>query len=177
MSTSEAYSMTESYGGSSMAGLGGIFAGAMILIVVMVIVCIAAYVVNAIGIYKFLKITQYDKCWMAWVPIVQIYAWIDTWDDGSGYYTFIGKRIPSGICKWAPLLVYVISFVPILSAFSGIIGVIVRLLIYAPIMGSIFAELDNKDEHDVIIKAVVCAIIPIIFSCLMFKYEKDFRED
>ena len=66
MSTSEAYSMTESYGGSSMSGLGGIFAGAMILTVVMVIVCIIAYVVNAIGIYKFLKMTQYDKCWCAY---------------------------------------------------------------------------------------------------------------
>lgn len=174
MSTAEAYEMAEMYGGSSATRTSSIFAGAAILIIVLLIVCIAAYIINAIGIYKFLKMTEYNKPWMAWIPVAQVFAWIDTWDDESGYYTFNGMRIPSGICKWAPILVFVIGIIPLLSALSGIIGLVVRLVIYMPVMGSIFAELDNKDEHDVLLKAIVCAIIPIVFSCLMFKYSREF---
>ena len=121
------------------------------------------YVVGAIASFKYLKVRSYENSWMAFIPIVNIWALVEATYGTDETVNIYGWDAPSIVLKlWSivmSVLAMVISMVPAfgsaLSTLLTILNVAVLLMIYKDMMERLESPQDGFG-------AVIAVIIHII---------------
>ena len=143
--------------------LGVVLGAFAIVIAVMTVIALIFYIIGAISSYKYLKVRSYENAWMAFIPIINIYALVEATYGQGDKINIYGWEAPAIILKLWPVVTYVlalvINVVPVigsaLSMLLTILNIAVLLLIYKDMM----ERLESPDDGFGAIVAVVIHII------------------
>lgn len=128
---------------------------------VLLVIMLVLYLIDAIAKYKYLKVRSYENAWMAFLPIVNIWAAVEATYGTDETINMYGWDAPAIVVKLWPIVTYllaaVINVIPavgqILSLALTILNVAVMLMIYRDMM----ERLDKRED-------MVIAIIAVLFS-------------
>ncbi len=142
------------------------FAVMGIAFVVMGIIMLILYLVGAISSFKYLQVRRYENSWMAFIPIVNIWALVEATYGKDEKIVIYGWQAPALVLKLWPIVTYilamVINVVPVvgsgLSILLTILDVAILLMIYKDMM----ERLENpQDGFGAVIAVVILSLIHI----------------
>lgn len=119
---------------------------------------------------KALKAVGYDKAWMAWIPLANMWALAEVALDGDESMTLFGSlNIPAIAFKLWWVVGFVSSFIPMVGGFLNLVLTVICL---GTCYIKMYAKLDGRDEKDVQALGYVSGFFPIIavFKFLFGKY-------
>ena len=134
-----------------------------IVLAIVAVIAIIFYVVGAIASFKYLKVRSYENSWMAFIPIVNIWALVEATYGTDETINIYGWDAPAIVLKLWSIVTYalalIINMLPIvgsaLSMLLTILNVAVLLMIYKDMM----ERLESSDDG---FGAIVAVIIHII---------------
>lgn len=140
-----------------------IFAAFGIVIAITTVVVVIFYLVGAIASYKYLKVRSYENSWMAFIPIVNIWALVEATYGTADTINVYGWDAPAMVLKLWSIVTYVLALIinvipaigSALSLLLTILNIAVLLMIYKDMM----ERLDNPQDGFGAIIAVVIHII------------------
>ncbi|MBE5824218.1 MAG: hypothetical protein E7305_05905 [Butyrivibrio sp.] len=145
-----------------MAALLGVGAAA---IVVALIICLVVYLVDAIGIYKYLKARNYSNAWFGFIPFLNTFGKVDATYGNVDKIKVFGVALPAIVVKLYPVILVVFSAITSrISAIASICSLIVTVLTVA--VGTVvFKDVMERIEKPVSTGfAVFANIITIVGS-------------
>lgn len=149
------------------AALVAMLGAYLIFILVIGVVC---WVLYGISHMKALKAVGYDKAWMAWIPLANMWALAEVALDGDESMTLFGSlNIPAIAFKLWWVVGFVSSFIPMVGGFLNLVLTVICL---GTCYIKMYAKLDGRDEKDVQALGYVSGFFPIIavFKLLFGKY-------
>ncbi|NDO47907.1 hypothetical protein FMM75_00260 [Lachnospiraceae bacterium MD335] len=149
------------------AALVAMLGAYLIFILVIGVVC---WVLYGISHMKALKAVGYDKAWMAWIPLANMWALAEVALDGDESMTLFGSlNIPAIAFKLWWVVGFVSSFIPMVGGFLNLVLTVICL---GTCYIKMYAKLDGRDEKDVQALGYVSGFFPIIavFKFLFGKY-------
>ena len=162
-----------------------LFAVLGIAIAICAVIAFIFYIVGAIASFKYLKVRSYENSWMAFIPIVNIWALVEATYGAEETINVYGWDAPTIVLKLWSIVTYalalVINVIPAvgtaLSLLLTILNVAVLLMIYKDMM----ERLESSDDGFGAIIAVVIHIIAdikIIGAAGRFRPgQQNWRED
>ena len=102
--------------------------GAIALIITSII-CLALYLIDAIGKYKYLKVRNYPNAWFAFIPFLNTYGTVEATYGNVENIKVLGIKLPAIVVKLYPVILAVIGGItakidPISSICSFVISVL-----------------------------------------------------
>ena len=139
------------------AALVAMLGAYLIFILVIGVVC---WVLYGISHMKALKAVGYDKAWMAWIPLANMWALAEVALDGDESMTLFGSlNIPAIAFKLWWVVGFVSSFIPMVGGFLNLVLTVICL---GTCYIKMYAKLDGRDEKDV--QALVYVHVFFYFS-------------
>lgn len=140
-----------------------IFAVLGTVIAISAVIVIIFYLVGAIASYKYLQVRSYENSWMAFIPIVNIWALVEATYGTDETINVYGWDAPAVVLKLWSVVTYIlalmINVIPVignaLSLLLSILNIAILLMIYKDMM----ERLENPQEG---FGAVIAVIIHII---------------
>ena len=151
--------------GTTIAAYGLGFVGDIVKIILSIfggLIGVGVYIVKCLGVVKALKIMQYKRPWMGWIPFADYWAMADCVIKSEDDAQVFGMKWPLIAFKfwYVPAMLYVI-----LSR-VWVIGIILMMGISFYFLGTVimkfYAKIEGKDEKDVRVLAYVSGAIPVI---------------
>ena len=99
-----------------MGYLLGYFAILGIFLLIMLAVCVVAYIFYGISHSRALKHMGYANPWAAWVPFYNFYALADCTKQSE--FKLGTLVIPMNIFKWAWAAAFIVSFIPVIGSLA-----------------------------------------------------------
>lgn len=155
------------------------FAGGLIAVfaaywIFMAAICIALYLLSALGIKRVLEIYGYPKTWMAWIPLVQIWALADAAAEGEENWDIplVNVKCPTIVFKLSWLIVLVLGYIP---SIGGVLSIIAAVVLYGGIFQHVYSRVENRSMGQVATLAYISGIIQIIAWIKFLMYPKDVK--
>ncbi|WP_022764174.1 hypothetical protein [Butyrivibrio sp. XPD2006] len=141
-----------------LAALGG-------FLMVLFLILIALYLVDAIARYKYLKVRNYPNPWMGFIPIANVYACVEATYGPVNYINLYGWRAPAVLLKLWGIVTYVLTVVcnqiPYVGGFLSLVVTIINIAVLVQIFRDMMERLDDPQTVGF---AVLANIISIIAS-------------
>lgn len=143
----------------------GLFAVLGSMLVVLAIIGFIFYIVDAIARMKYLRIRGYKGVWMAFIPILNIYACVDATYGNVEKINLYGVSLPAMCVKLYPVIVAVLAgIVSRIPAISGV-GSTILYIIQIVIGVMVLMDMMERIDHNVSIAfSVIANLIPIVAS-------------
>lgn len=140
---------------------------------VFLIIALVLYIIDAIAKFKYLKIRNYPSAWMAFIPILNIYATVDATYGKVDTIKIFGVELPSMCIKLYPIALSVVtgiaSRIPsagnVISSVVGIIGLIITVIVYRDVL----ARLGKDISIGFSVLANIISIISSIYLIMACK--------
>ncbi len=155
--------------------------------VVIFIVLVALYLLDAIATFKYLKVRGYENAWMAFIPILNTYASVDSTYGNVDTIKVLGIQLPAIVVKLYPLVISVVSGVctripkvgGALTTILSVISIVLAVVVFIDMMERINTEVSVGFAVLANIIAII-APIKILTSCSslqpgQFDYKTDMR--
>ncbi|MCR5402301.1 MAG: hypothetical protein K6E91_00565 [Butyrivibrio sp.] len=143
----------------------GLFAVLGSMLVVLIIIGLIFYIVDAIARVKYLRIRGYKASWMAFIPILNIYASVDATYGNVEKINLYGVSLPAIVVKLYPLIFSVITAIvtriPAISSIGTTIVYICEVIIGIMILKDMLERIGTDIS---IAFSVLANVIPIIGS-------------
>ena len=141
------------------------------IMVPMLIIVLVLYLVDAIARFKYLKIRGYVNAWMAFIPILNVYACVDATYGNVEKISVFGISLPAMIVKLYPLIISVLA--GIISRIPNVGGISSALSIVSLAVGiAVFIDMQERLQQEVslgfaILANIIAVIAPIklLISC------------
>lgn len=148
--------------------ISGVFAFASVI-------CLILYLVASYARYRYLKVRSYEKAWMAFIPIANIWALVEATYGNRERVIIYGWDAPAIVLKLWPMVTYVlaliINMIPpignILSILLYVLNVAVLVMIFKDMMENL-----EKPQDNVI--AVVAVIFHIVSDIMIISASGSF---
>ena len=141
------------------AALGG-------FLVVLFIIAVAVYLVDAIGRYKYLKVRNYQNAWMGFIPFANIYACVEATYGPCNLINLYGWRAPASILKlWAVIvavLTYVVNLIPHVGSVLALVVTVLNIAFLVQLFKDMLERLDDPQTTGFAILANIITIIASI---------------
>ena len=138
------------------AGFMGVFAFTSLI-------CVALYLIAAFARYRYLGIRSYDKTWMAFIPIANIWAVVEATYGKQEKINIYGWDAPAVVLKLWPIVTYVLAIVinviPILGNALSILLTVLNVAVYVMIFRDMMENLENPQETVLSVIAVIFRIV------------------
>jgi hypothetical protein len=131
--------------------VGGFFGVMFGVLIVLLLICLVCYILQAIGLYKIAKHYEYDKAFCAWIPIANLWLLGDL-------ISLIGAGSLS-LPNWGLLLPIIMIGGSILGSLIPVVGPLVSLAVYVFYIVLVGTWLKNYNTS---VTAYVFAIFPFI---------------
>ncbi len=103
-----------------------------VAIVIGLIIGLILYLIDAIGIYKYLKARNYANAWFAFIPFLNTYAKVEATYGNVDKIKAFGIALPAIVVKLYPLILVVFSAITSqISAIASICSLITTVLTVA----------------------------------------------
>ena len=135
---------------------------------VVFIIVLVLYLVDALARFKYLKVRNYANAWMAFIPIANIYSTVEATYGAEDKINVYGLWVPSVLIKLYPLVLGVAASILVNIPFiGGIIGTLVYVAQVA--LGvMILRDMMERVGKDISVGlAIVACIIPIVASIII----------
>ena len=143
----------------------GLFAVMGSMLVVLIIIGFIFYIVDAIARVKYLRVRGYKASWMAFIPILNIYACIVATYGNVEKINLYGVSLPAICVKLYPVIFIVIgAIVTQIPAISGICSTIIyicEVIIGVMILRDMFERIGTEIS---LAFSILANIIPIVGS-------------
>ena len=141
------------------AALGG-------FLVVLFIIAVAVYLVDAIGRYKYLKVRNYQNAWMGFIPFANIYACVEATYGPCNFINLYGWRAPASILNlWAVIvavLTYVVNLIPHVGSVLALVVTVLNIAFLVQLFKDMLERLDDPQTTGFAILANIITIIASI---------------
>ena len=153
----------------SIVALGGIF------LLLFVVIAIAMYIWMGITYSKILKCMDYKNPWMAWIPLLNTYAFMDVTADESGKTKLLEMNIevPNALYKFYWVIPIVLSFVLRANSLVTLLIIICNMAFLGTAFTKIYAAHDNTTLKDKTILGAISGWIAIIPLIIFTGYKKE----
>lgn len=123
--------------------------------------CVVFYVLNALAYQKMLRYFNYDKVWMAWVPVV-FFQWYAMAEVTGRDEVNLGFKVPMNVFKWWWAIVIGLTFIPFIGSIAALVVEISCLgWSYSTIYSMLDGDYDNT-SNVLGWLSVFIGIIPVI---------------
>ena len=153
------------------SGLLAIFGAIWIFLVA---ILIAVYLLSALGIKRVLEIYGYPRIWMAWIPLVQVWALAEAAAEGEDSWNLplVKVKCPTIVFQLCWLIVFLLGYIP---GVGSILSIIAAIVLYGGIYQHVFSRVENKTMDQVAVLAYISGLIQLIAWIKFLTYPKDMR--
>ncbi len=155
-------------------GLIIVFGG---FIAVFFIIWLVFYLIDAIARYRYLKVRSYENAWMAFIPIVNIWASVEATYGDPEKINIYGWNAPAIVMKLWPVVCYILSmlinFLPIAGSILSLILSVLNIIVLIMLFKDMMERLDNPQDG---FMAVIAVIIPVISSAVIIDGTRKFND-
>ncbi len=138
------------------AGFMGIFAFTSVI-------CLAFYLIAAFARYRYLRIRSYDKAWMAFIPIANIWAVVEATYGKQEKINIYGWDAPAIVLKLWPMVIYVLAIVinviPVLGNALSVLLRVLNIAVFVMIFRDMMENLENPQDTVISIIAVIIHLV------------------
>lgn len=138
---------------STALGVAGIF------LFLLVVVGIGCYLLMAFGIQKMLKTLHYDKTWMAWIPLANLFAIAQVASRGQDEMKIFNFQLPTVVMGLWWIVYFVLGRIPHVGT---LLATACQVICLGTCFINIYAMLDGKSEEEEKAIGFVSGLIPII---------------
>lgn len=129
-----------------------------------------AWVIRSYARYKILKLYKYEMPWMAWIPILSVYALARVAVEKQSEIRVLGIAVPSDVFVLFPILSSCISCVPIVGS---IISFVAKLFCKGRVYQQIFARCEDKPVDDCEAIGILASFFGIIATVKFLLYKPE----
>lgn len=144
-----------------------------VYIVVVVVIAIAYYVVSSLAHMKALKALNYERPWMAWIPLANYYAYADvTANRQESVPIFLGRlNVPAMLYKFWWAIMIVVSFIP---EIGSLLVWVLQTIFLGSCYIKMYAALEHDTEQSQQVVGYISGLIPVVavVKFLAGKYDK-----
>lgn len=142
-----------------------------IVVILLLVVLIALYVCNALGVSYALKSLGFEHAWFAWIPVLNYIALsYAACRDEDGNAELFGFKLPGVVFSLWILLYFLIKKVPVVG---GVLGIVVKVLFYGKTLQAVYAKFEKRGESEVAAIAYVSALIEIVAIVKLMSYRRN----
>ena len=168
----------DDYGFGLMAVMGMFFA--VILVIMLVL-----YLIDAIAKYKYLRVRSYENAWMAFIPIINIWAVVEATYGNGETINMYGWDAPAVVVKLWPIVTYVlaaaINLIPFVGQFLSlalaILNFAVMLMIYRDMMERLGKQEDIALAIILVLISIAASIKILMTSSNFAPGSQDYKND
>lgn len=153
-----------------MENLFALAAGAVVVVIIGIAVAIALYVLSSLGTYKVLKKLNYANPWMAWIPVLSLFALAHVTGNEEGNTKVLGYDVPTMVFSFWWIVYAAVSYIPHVG---GLLATAVCVICLGTCFINIYSRCENKSEQEVTAIGYVSGLIPIIAYCKFLSYKND----
>lgn len=148
---------------SDLVSLGYFIAEMGIIAIIILLLILVVYFIGVVGNIRVLEYYNHPNVWMAFIPIISTVALIQcVKEDYNGNILIFNKPIAKKHFIWAPILVVVLGFVPVLgSLLSTVLNIICLTYVYRDL-------LSRACREDMTIVSLISAFIPIVWVVMCY---------
>ncbi|MCR5235829.1 MAG: hypothetical protein K6E34_01335 [Lachnospiraceae bacterium] len=143
------------------AAIAGVFAVAAVIGIIL-------YLIASIARYRYLRIRSYENAWMAFIPIVNIWAVVEATYGRRERINIYGWDAPATVLKLWPIVTYalalVINVIPMIGSVLSLILTVLNIAVLAMIFKDIMEQLDKPQET---VTAVIVVIVHIVADIMI----------
>ena len=127
------------------------------------IIGIALYLVASFARYRYLRIRSYERAWMAFIPIANIWALAEATYGRKERINIYGWDAPAIVLKLWPMAAYVLALVinviPVIGGVLSILLTVLNIAVLVMIFKDMMEILEKPQENVVAVLAVVFHIV------------------
>ena len=127
------------------------------------IIGIVLYLIGAIARYRYLRIRSYDNAWMAFIPIINVWAIVEATYGRRDTINIYGWDAPADVLKLWPIVTYALSLtiniVPYVGNALSLLLYILNMAVMVMIFKDMMEQLDRPKE-------TVTAVIVVFFRVI-----------
>lgn len=149
---------------SFLAGIIGTIIGfGAIAFIILFVLGLFWYILQAIGFYKMSKNRGIEPAWVAWIPVCQNYL----------FGELIGNKVWGfGYANWILVIIPIVTgfingFAGIVNQFLAFVFLIVVIAFYAYMMTALYKLYQEYSDHPVLF-LVLSIVFPFLSSCFIF---------
>lgn len=125
---------------------------------VFVAIMVVVYVVQALATQRALRILGYDKPWLAWIPLGNLFALAEVTGDDVAVLWF-GIQVPMKAFRFWWLANFVCTLIPIVG---GLLSLLITVMCLTWTYSRVYSALDGVPYENEMLIAVLSAFIGII---------------
>lgn len=154
----------------------GILAAMAGMIVFASIVSLVLYFIAAFARYKYLRIRSYENAWMAFVPIVNIWAIVEATYGKTERINIYGWDAPAVVLKLWPIVTYVLAIaINVIPVIGNILSLLLSILNIAVFVMIFKDMMDNLEKPQDTVIAVIAVIFHIISDIMLLSASSGFE--
>ncbi len=138
------------------------------IFVVAGIIVLVLYLIDAIARFIYLKVRNYDNAWMAFIPIVNLWASVEATYGDSETVNIYGWDAPAIVAKLWPVVTYILSgvinVIPALGQALSLILYVLNIAVLVMIFRDMMERLEYPQEGPL---AIIAVVIPIVSSIML----------
>ncbi len=135
---------------------------------VITVVVLAFYLIDAIARFKYLKVRGYANSWMAFIPIANTYSTVEATYGNPEKISLYGLLLPSVLVKLYPLVISVaagvFAYIPYVGSIASTLISVITIAIGVQIFRDMMLRLDKETSIGL---AVVANIIPLVLPIML----------
>ncbi len=145
------------------SNMDGFIAALMGMFGIISLIGVAFYLVAAFARYRYLSIRSYDKAWMAFIPIANIWAVVEATYGKQEKINIYGWDAPAVVLKLWPMVIYVLAIVinviPILGNALSILLSVLNIAVFVMIFRDMMENLETPQDIFISVVAVIIHIV------------------
>ena len=151
------------------AAMAGVFMISAVIILIL-------YLISSFARYKYLKIRSYENAWMAFIPIVNIWAIVEATYGNKERINIYGWEAPAIVLKLWPVVAYalalVINVIPLVGNILSLLLTVLEVAILAMIFKDMMEHLDRPQE---MVTAVIAVVIHLVSDIMILSATSSFQ--
>ena len=151
----------------------------------LLVVMLLLFILDAVARYRYLKVRGYDKCWMAFVPLANMWATVEATYGDQEKINIYGWRAPAIVLKlWAVSLFFLLLIagrIPVIGRLIAlavwVANIAVFIQVYRDMMERLYCEQSVGDSVIAVLIHFVSSFKIMGASRRYGEKELDFRKD
>ncbi len=152
---------------------------------VILVIMLVLYLIDAIAKYKYLRVRSYENAWMAFIPIINIWAVVEATYGNGETINMYGWDAPAVVVKLWPIVTYVlaaaINLIPFVGQFLSlalaILNFAVMLMIYRDMMERLGKQEDIALAIILVLISIAASIKILMTSSNFAPGSQDYKND